>query len=108
MGRSIVLDEGNVRQGLLGLVMALVEVIHEALRLQALRRMESGDLTTDELDRLGRTLQELEDEIASFKREQGIEEAVASVRQGLDDLANDVLDALLDPIRWDDGHGAIR
>ncbi len=99
MGRSIVLEEGNVRQGLLGLVMALVEIIHEALRLQALRRMETGDLTTEELDRLGRTLQALADEIAVFKREQGIEDAVQSVRQGLDDLATDVLDTLLDPLR---------
>lgn len=102
MGRSIVLDEGNVRQGLLGLVMALVEIIHEALRLQALRRMESGDLTTEELDRLGRTLQALADEIVAFKREQGIEDAVQSVRQGLDELATDVLNTLLDPFRWDD------
>jgi hypothetical protein len=101
MGRSIVLDEGNVRQGLLGLVMALVEIVHEALRLQALRRMEAGDLTTEELDRLGRTLQQLADEVVAFKREQGIEDAVESVRQGLDDLANDVLDTLL-PVGWED------
>lgn len=102
MGRQITLDEDNVRQGLLGLVMALVEVVHEALKLQAVRRMESGSLTQDELERLGRTLLQLEEEIAAFKREEGIEEAVASVRRGLDDIADDVLDTLLDPIRWDD------
>lgn len=102
MGRQITLDEGNVRKGLLGLVMALVEVVHEALKLQAVRRMESGSLSPEELDRLGRTLLQLEDEIAAFKREEGIEEAVASVRQGLDDIADDVLDTLLNPVRWDD------
>ena len=102
MGQQIAIDEGNVRQGLLGLVIALVEVIHEALQLQALRRMERGSLTTEELDRLGKTLKQLRDEIAAFKREQGIEEAVDSVRSGLDRIASDVLDSLLNSTSWDD------
>ena len=102
MGQQINIDEGNVRQGLLGLVIALVEVIHEALQLQAMRRMDSGSLTTGELDRLGSTLKQLRDEITAFKREQGIEEAVESVREGLDRIASDVLDSLLNPTSWDD------
>ncbi|EQD64536.1 gas vesicle K [mine drainage metagenome] len=102
MGRQIAIDEENVRQGLLGLVIALVEVVHSALKLQAVRRMESGSLTSEEVDRLGRTLLQLENEIAAFKREQGLEEAVDSVRKGLDDIADDVLDTLLLPVGWGD------
>jgi hypothetical protein len=64
--------------------------------------MESGSLSSEELDRLGRTLQQLGDEITAFKREQGIEDAVGSVRRGLDHIASDLLDSLLNSAGWDD------
>lgn len=39
--------------GLLKLVLALAEFLHELMERQALRRMDSGTLTADEIDRLG-------------------------------------------------------
>jgi len=39
---AIHVDEGNLKSGVLGLVLALVEVIRDALKIQALKRMESG------------------------------------------------------------------
>jgi len=36
------IDERNLKHGVLGLVVALVEIIKDALRLQALKRMEGG------------------------------------------------------------------
>ena len=47
------IDEKDLKQGVLGLVVALVEIIHEALRLQAMKRMEAGTLTEREVERLG-------------------------------------------------------
>ena len=37
------IKENDLKQGILGLVLALVEVIRDTLEIQALRRMESAD-----------------------------------------------------------------
>lgn len=59
-------DEGNLKQGVLALAIALVEVIEKALEGQAIRRMDSGDLTEAELNRLGGGLMDLEEAIAQI------------------------------------------
>ena len=46
------IDENNLKHGVLGLVLALVEIIKDALRIQAFERMESGSLTEEEVERL--------------------------------------------------------
>jgi len=83
------------------LVVALVEIIKDALRLQALRRMEGGSLTEEEIDRLGRALMDLDNAIEEMKKEQGITESVKSVRDGLDDIVDDVLDKMINPEKWE-------
>jgi len=50
---AIDINEDNLKHGVLGLVLALVEVIRDALRIQAFKRMESGILTDEECERLG-------------------------------------------------------
>ena len=94
------IDEANLKQGVLGLVIALVEIIRDALKLQAIKRMEGGSLTEDEVERLGRALMELDIAIDEIKEEQGITESVQAVRDGLDDIVDDVLDKLINPERW--------
>ncbi len=84
-------DKSNVKQGLLGLILFLVEVIRDALRTQALRRIESGELTDEECERLGRALRDLDAAIDSIKQEHGLEDAVRSLREGLDDVVNEVV-----------------
>ena len=94
------IDEGNLKHGVLGLVIALVEIIRDALKLQALRRMEGGSITAEETERLGRALKELDVVIEQIKEEQGITEAVRSVRVGLDDVVDELLDQMINPERW--------
>ena len=94
------IDEDNLKHGVLGLVIALIEVIRDTLRLQAVRRMESGRLSEEEIERLGNALMELDLAIDEIKAEQGITETVRSVRDGLDDLVNDVIEKLVNPERW--------
>jgi len=86
----------------LGLVIAIVEIIRDALKLQAIRRMESGSLTEEEMDRLGEALLELDTAIEGIKQEQGIVESVKSVRDGLDQIVDDVLDQMISPERWEE------
>ena len=95
------IDEKNLKHGVLGLVIALVEIIKDALRLQALKRMEGGSLSEEEVDRLGRALMDLDTAIEEIKKEQGISESVKSVRDGLDNIVDELLDKMINPERWD-------
>ena len=94
------IDEKNLKHGVLGLVIALVEIIRDALKLQAMKRMEGRSLTEEEMERLGQALMELDAAIEEIKEEQGIIESVKSVRDGLDEVVDDVLDRMINPEKW--------
>jgi len=100
MTSVIDLDEGNFKHGILGLVISLVEIIRDTLRLQAFKRMEGGSLTEDEIERLGEALLDLDTALDQIKQEHGIADAVQQVRDGLDDVVDEVLDKMLNPERW--------
>jgi hypothetical protein len=93
----ISIDEDNLKQGLLGLVVALVEIIKEALERQALRRIESGKLSADEEARLGGALADLDEALEHIKKENDLEDVVKSVNDGLTEVA----DIFLNPERWE-------
>ena len=99
---ALEVNEGNLKQGLLGLVVALVEIIQETLEREAIRRMEGGRLTEEEIERLGGALIELDEALERIKKENDIEETVKSVRDGLDRIADDVLDKMINPRRWEE------
>lgn len=96
------INEDNLKHGVLGLVVALVEIIRDALRIQAFKRMESGDLTEEECVRLGQALMDIDIAIEEIKKEQGIVESAQKIRDGLDSIVDDVLDKFLNPERWAD------
>jgi len=91
------IDEKNLKHGVLGLVLALVEIIRDALKIQAVKRMEGGSLSDEEVERLGSALQDLDQAIEEIKKEQGVCESVRSVRDGLDSVVDDVIDKLINP-----------
>ncbi len=99
---AVNLDEGNLKDGLLGLVVALVEIIQELLERQALRRMESGSLSDCEIERLGEALSELTEALDKIKSDNNIEDAVQSVRSDLDLAAEDLIDKFLNPVSWNE------
>lgn len=98
-------DEESLKHGVLTLVVTLVEVIQEALETQAVRRMEGGDLTDDEQDRLGEALMELDEAMDQIKAEHGITESVTDLHRGLDDVVDEVVDKLINPVRWAEEQG---
>jgi hypothetical protein len=97
---GIKVNEESLKHGVLSLVLAIVEIVVDALKIEAFKRVESGDLTEEEVERLGKALMELDRAIESIKREQGIEESVRNIRKGLDDVVDEVLDRILNPERW--------
>ncbi len=85
---TINIEEGNIKQGLLGLVVVLIEIIKDSLEHQALRRMESGRLTKEEVERLGNALIDLDDALERIKNDNDIAATVKSIRGDLDKLVN--------------------
>ncbi|MCG2717505.1 MAG: gas vesicle protein K [Nanoarchaeota archaeon] len=96
------IDEKNLKHGVLGLVIALVEIINDTLKIQATKRMEAGSLTDQEVERLGVALEDLNKAIEDMKTEQGVTEAVQNVRSGLDSVANEVINKMINPEKWRD------
>ena len=104
---AIDINENSLKQGVLGLVLALTEVIRDALRIQAFKRMEGSSLTEEEVERLGGALMDLDTAIDKIKEEQGLTEAVQSVRDGLDSIVDDVIDKMVNPEKWDEEVGNV-
>jgi hypothetical protein len=67
------LDADKKKNGLAQLVLTVVKLLHELLEKQAIRRIDGGGLTDEEIERLGFTLMRQSEEIASIAREFGLE-----------------------------------
>lgn len=91
------IDEDNLKNGILTLVVTLVEIIQEALEAQAMRRLEGGSLTVEEQDRLGNALLELDEAMAQLKRDHGIDDSVEELRRGLDDAVAELVELATHP-----------
>jgi hypothetical protein len=61
-------DSEIVENGLAKLVLSIVELVRRLLEKQALRRMDGGNLTDEEIERLGNALMKLEEKMADLKR----------------------------------------
>jgi hypothetical protein len=89
-------DGEQLRSGLVTLVLAVVEILDDALENEAVRRMESGQLTDEEVERLGTQLRALDEEIRSLEEREGVADDVERLRGRLDD-------ALAEAVRGLDG-----
>ena len=72
--RRMNLDEEKKKNGLAQLVLTVVKLLHELLEKQAIRRIDAGGLTDEEIERLGFTLMRQSEEIGRISREFGLEE----------------------------------
>ena len=68
------LDPERLKNGLGQLVLTLVKLLHELLERQALRRIDAGSLTEEQIEKLGLTLMGQAEEIDRLRREFGLEE----------------------------------
>lgn len=97
--KHIELDEGEDdggASGLLALVVTVIELLIEAMEREAIRRMESGQLSPEEIERLGAQLQALEEEIEAIKEREGIENDVDQLRGDLDSLVTEAVEQVRD------------
>jgi gas vesicle protein GvpK len=80
--RRINADPEHVERGLAQLVLTLVELLRQLMERQALRRMEQGSLTDDEVERLGETFMKLEQRMEELKKEFGLEDRDLNLNLG--------------------------
>ena len=72
--RRVDTDPERVEKGLAQLVLTLIELLRQLMERQALRRMEGGTLTDDEIERLGETFMKLAQRMEELKAEFGLED----------------------------------
>ena len=65
-------DAQSVEQGLAKLVLTLIEFIRRLLEKQAVRRMEGGDLSPEQIEELGLALMRLEAKLNELKSQFGL------------------------------------
>ena len=72
--RRVNADPERVERGLAQLVLTLVELLRQLMERQALRRIDAGSLSDDEIERMGQTFMKLEQRMVELKREFGLED----------------------------------
>ncbi|KUH40058.1 gas vesicle protein K [Streptomyces changanensis] len=70
--RRVELDPDSVERDLACLVLTVVELLRQLMERQALRRVESGELSEDQEERIGLTLMLLEDRMEVLRDKFGL------------------------------------
>ena len=76
------LDPDDIERGLAGLVLTLVEFLRQVLERQAIRRMEGGTLSEDEVERVGLALMRLEQKVGEIAAQFGLDHDDIQLRIG--------------------------
>ena len=75
-------DSEIVENGLAKLVLSIIELVRKLLEKQALRRMDRGNLTEEEIERLGNALMKLEEKMAELKKVFGLTDDDLNLKLG--------------------------
>src|SRR5687768_7028886 len=78
----IAADSEAVENGLAKLVLSIIELVRRLLEKQALRRMDAGNLSEDEIERLGSALMKLEEKMAELKKVFGLTDEDLNMKLG--------------------------
>lgn len=65
-------DPDDVARGLAQLVLTLIELLRQLMERQAIRRVDAGGLTEEQVERLGQALMALEQRMEELKEEFGL------------------------------------
>jgi hypothetical protein len=60
-------DPESAERGLVSLVLTIVELLRQLMERQALRRVDDGDLTEEQVERIGLTLMLLEERMTELR-----------------------------------------
>ena len=82
LSRRLNADPEGVEKGLAQLVLTVIELLRQLMERQALRRVEAGNLTDEEVERLGRTFMALADRMEELKATFGLTDADLNLNLG--------------------------
>jgi Gas vesicle protein K len=80
--RRVVSDPERLEKGLAQLVLTLIELLRQLMERQALRRIEGGSLSDEEVERLGQTFLALSQRMDELKREFGLNDEDLNLNLG--------------------------
>lgn len=80
--RRLNADPEELEKGLAQLVLTVVELLRQVMERQALRRVESGTLTDEEVERLGRTFLALSERMHELKEHFGLKDQDLNLNLG--------------------------
>ena len=80
--RRVNADPDNLERGLAQLVMTIVELLRQLMERQALRRIDGGTLSDEEVERLGRTFMELDKRMEELRETFGLDEEDLNLNLG--------------------------
>ena len=72
----------DVRRSVMQLVLTLVDFIRQVMERQALRRVEEGTLSADEIERVGQALMTLEQTVHDLAKQSGLDPAELNLDLG--------------------------
>ncbi|MFE9200931.1 gas vesicle protein K [Micromonospora sp. NPDC007230] len=72
LDRRLAFDQDSVERGLASLVLTIVELLRQLMERQALRRVDLGDLTEEQVERIGTTLMALEEQMTHLREHFGL------------------------------------
>jgi Gas vesicle protein K len=75
-------DPQRLERGLAQLVMTVIELLRQLMERQALRRIDAGSLTDDEVERLGRTFLALSERMDELKQVFGLSDEDLNLNLG--------------------------
>ncbi len=78
----IELSPDNIEQGLAKLVLTLIDFLRQLLERQAIRRMEGGTLSDQEIEEMGEALMKLEAKIRELSEQFGLSPADLNIDLG--------------------------
>ena len=80
--RRLNADPESLERGLAQLVLTIVELLRQLMERQAVRRMEDGSLSEDQVERLGQTFMALSERMAELRDEFGLDEEDLNLNLG--------------------------
>lgn len=75
-------DGQDTARGLAQLVLTLIELLRQLMERQAIRRVESGGLSDEQIERLGQALMGLEERMDDLKEEFGLDDEDLNLNLG--------------------------
>jgi hypothetical protein len=82
LSRRVAADPEGVEKGLAQLVLTVIELLRQLMERQAVHRMESGNLTDEQIERLGQTFMALAQRMDELKAVFGLEDEDLNLNLG--------------------------